>query len=98
METSSSVKKRNKSKTHKRFIAPRLIKAEHVRAYILKLTFEDGKEKEIDFFQYILFPRFRRKFLNLNKFKKFHVSKSGILIWPGNIMDFPSYWLYHNND
>ena len=57
-------------------------KAEYLKGYKIKLLFSDGKEQIIDFHLFLKNAKnpMIRKYLNLNKFKKFEV-KYGDLIW-----------------
>ena len=64
-----------------------VIKAEHIKDYMLKLTFYDGKEKTIDFEKGLKTAKIYLPYLKRKKFLKLKVD-NGNLRWPGNVLDF----------
>ena len=62
---------------------PQVIKARHVREYILSTRFDDGTEKDIDISQWFQGPVFE-PLKNPKFFKKFFV-EAGTLAWPNGV-------------
>lgn len=75
-----------------------IIKAEYVKGYKIKLVFSDGKERTINFEPFLKQAAnpMTRKFLDINKFKKFKI-EYGDLIWNDYEMCFPIIDLYEDN-
>ena len=59
---------------------PLVAYAEYVSGYIIKLRFNDGKEKMVDFQQWLTGPVFH-PLKNKTKFKKFFID-GGTIAWP----------------
>lgn len=75
-----------------------IIKAEYVKGYKIKLLFSDNEEKTINFEPFLKQATnpMTRKFLDINKFKKFKI-EYGDLIWDNYEMCFPIIDLYEDN-
>jgi len=76
----------------------RIKKVVHLGSYKLKLSFNDGVEKMIDFGPFLsnsLNPLIN-KYLNMEEFKKFELD-NGDLEWNGYDLCFPIADLYEDN-
>jgi hypothetical protein len=73
----------------------RITEVEHIKNYSLKIVFEDGKCKTIDFESYLKSNPVYKQFLNLKKFLSFYIEDNGALHWKGNLLDFHYSTLYN---
>ena len=63
-----------------------IIKVEYVDEYKIKLTFEDGKKRIVDFRMYLEKGGIFKKFKDLAFFRAFHLDKEiGNVIWNDEI-------------
>jgi len=76
----------------------KIIKAEYIEDYKIRLLFSDGKENTVDFQSFLRQAQnpMTRKFLDINEFKKFKI-EYGDLIWNDYEMCFPIIDLYEDN-
>lgn len=76
----------------------KIIKAEHIAGYVIKIFFSDGTVQNVDFGPFLessIHPEVR-KFLNLKKFRQFKV-KHNDLMWGDFDLIFPISDLYNNS-
>jgi len=73
-------------------------KTKYLHDHTLKLTFNDGIETEIDFFDFLKSSHHPEiiKYLQLENFKQFHLNH-GDLEWNDFELSFPVYDLYQGN-
>jgi hypothetical protein len=76
----------------------KIIKAEYIEDYKIRLVFSDGKENTVDFQSFLRQAQnpMTRKFLDINEFKKFKI-EYGDLLWNDYEMCFPIIDLYEDN-
>ncbi len=76
---------------------PKIIEAEYIEEYKIKLTFNDGIVKVLDFFDLLKNSHYpnEKKYLNIDTFKQFKVDY-GDLIWNDFDMCFQGKNLYKN--
>jgi len=72
--------------------------ATYLHDYRLKLSFNDGKEVEVDFKKFLCNSTHPdiQKYTNIDEFKKFHLNY-GDLEWNDYELAFPIFDLYQNN-
>ena len=75
----------------------KIVRAEHLGGHVLKLSFSDGAEREIDFGPFLERSRHPeiRKFLSPKRFKQATL-KNGELMWGDYDLIFPISDLYEN--
>lgn len=73
-------------------------KAEYIKEYKIRLLFSDGKERIIDFKNFLKHTKnpMTKTYLDLNKLKNFRI-KYGDLIWGDYELCFPLADLYEDN-
>jgi hypothetical protein len=75
----------------------KITKAQHLKNYIVRLTFSDSTEQNVDFKPFLsgsAHPEIR-KYLKPKEFKKFHLD-NGDLMWGDFDLVFPIMDLYKN--
>jgi hypothetical protein len=76
-----------------------IIKVSYIKNYILKITFENGICKEIDFEQGLMQAKnpMNAKYRKMNLFKKVKLARGGFLYWgKDHEMSIMGDYLYHN--